>query len=1459
MSEFFLGVVNLSITASWLILAVIVARPLMKRAPKWIVCALWALVAIRLCLPISIESKASLVPSAETVPQNVEMMPAPRIDSGIPIVNEAVNPAIAESSLAPAPEASMNPLQLWVPVASAVWLTGIAAMLIYALVSYLRVRRTVAASIPAGEGVRVCDEIKSPFILGIVRPTIYLPSKLPMNTVEQVLAHERAHLARHDHWWKPLGYAILSFYWFNPLCWVAYILLCRDIELACDEKVIRDMDRESVAAYSQALLDCSLNRRVIAACPLAFGEVGVKERVKAALSYKKPAFWIIIAAIVVSIVIAVCFMTNPSKKLEGKLGVSMDMAVAEHNDDKERGEFFTYSAKVFRIDSQRGSTTVYAWVLSEGFGYEDGEVITLYGSSVPVAVTFDTSDNSDSSTYPVLEYWEPRDGSYYAEDIRAKFPASIQAEAMNQDSYVGDMKLENFNTAYDYFIGNPKDGNGVFKLTKWTVSSARAFNQFEREGDFALSKAQINVLIERANGIKRLVKSDEYAGFTPAYQICVKLSGTNKYSRYEYIYFNGYSAERDMVEVIFNNERYVVEDNNFAAYLRSVTSGGAALTYGTYKYNDSALTINSDGTAQLIFSPISSYIYIGNYSVDGDRLDVGGYIFTITEEGLRFNADESPEYVWGGFFRDGSVFRLDAEPEWFLEWAYKAILDGTKSFIAARTGEEMKIDGITRAVSDDELYYYAPSSYALVDLDRDGDDECVLYLSSQRSGDAAGTYAVIYEYGGEYYCAVFGGYDRVTAIKSDGTITLTDGSANRAIFNETGCALKSKAWQEGGKYYLEDNGEVSQRVYENYMGIQRAKDDAKWYSLVEKNYSTRIVRGGYVDSAGKWIAFNSEKLAISSVRHLPIRRFDTKAQLDNNAEKYGFTDSVSEALSKYNEAFFAENSLITVCFDAGSTDFRYDVESVTIEGGSFTLSVYQTNSLESYNSAMQSWFVICEVPDADLALVKDYDAVMTYRAPATLELPEKYRDSVMTIGSDFYYKPTWEWGVTTSGADSGLTGWLASFDVYSEEEYRASVAGDMSGVTLFGWSGNAWYALRQPTDLTFEKGDLAEFEEIQEWFWREGISEFLKEHPGITPVKQTNTLVDIYLARAAYGHFGEPEVEYGGKSIGKAGDIPDFYSALDIIKRYYYVVGSAAAPDSEPVTVKVSGARLDFWQGTNIVRLTDGYNVQTVELAAWNGSSTPAGDYAHGLLENSVMAPLFGLVQDPAGAMIQFNGDRTNYFADSVTNAMGFAGGLSAFTYEPYSGTPKTDTQDVRITAKDGTVLLFFKNDETLVKIDNMLLRADEEWRTPYYIARQWLDHCELAVLPIVDYAPDFLKDPIDAAKVIVENVFEPRPYLSENSVFKFKENVRVKISGVSESGEGNWAFFATVFFTPDGDRAYNSSETWAGNTITYEEHIAHGGEALEEEPPEGTLVMHRVGYVKKTDTGWRGEINGTG
>ena len=313
MSGIFLKLLNLSISASWLVLVVLALRLVLKRAPKWVNVLLWGMVALRLMLPFSIESALSLIPSAETLsPEVVRFDPAPTITSGVEFIDNAVNPSLSES-FAAAPLASVNPLYVWTYLAGWVWLIGLAAMLAYALVSYLRLRRRVRASIPLRENIYVCDEVPSPFILGIVHPRIYLPSALDETQRGSVLSHERAHLARRDHWWKPLGYALLAVYWFNPLLWLAYTLLCRDIELACDERVLRGMDAGQVKDYSSALLACSVPRRMLAACPLAFGEVGVGARVKNALRYKKPAFWVVAASVAVCVVVAVCFLTNPER------------------------------------------------------------------------------------------------------------------------------------------------------------------------------------------------------------------------------------------------------------------------------------------------------------------------------------------------------------------------------------------------------------------------------------------------------------------------------------------------------------------------------------------------------------------------------------------------------------------------------------------------------------------------------------------------------------------------------------------------------------------------------------------------------------------------------------------------------------------------------------------------------------------------------------------------------------------------------------------------------------------------------------------------------------------------------------------------------------------------------------------------------------------------------------------
>ena len=311
MAAVFLKLLNLSISASWLVLAVLVLRLISKRSPKWMNVLLWGIVALRLVLPFSVESALGLIPSAETVsPAVVQFDPAPTITSGVSVIDNAVNPSLSEH-FAAVPTASVNPLYVWAYLAGWVWLIGLGVMLLYALVSYLRLRRRVSVSLCVRENIYLCDAISSPFILGVVKPRIYLPSGLDEVQRQNVLSHERAHLARRDHWWKPLGFALLAVYWFNPVLWLAYALLCRDIELACDERVIRTMDESAVKTYSTVLLACSMPRKAVITCPLAFGEVGVKERVKNALRYKKPAFWVVAASVAVCVVVAVCFLTNP--------------------------------------------------------------------------------------------------------------------------------------------------------------------------------------------------------------------------------------------------------------------------------------------------------------------------------------------------------------------------------------------------------------------------------------------------------------------------------------------------------------------------------------------------------------------------------------------------------------------------------------------------------------------------------------------------------------------------------------------------------------------------------------------------------------------------------------------------------------------------------------------------------------------------------------------------------------------------------------------------------------------------------------------------------------------------------------------------------------------------------------------------------------------------------------------
>ena len=433
MTDIFLGFLNRSLAAGILILAVVLVRLVFKKAPRWLLCALWALAAVRLVCPVSIESVLSLIPSAEPVQPEIIVSAQPAITSGIPAVDAIVNPPLA-AAFTPSPAQSANPLQIWTFVAACVWLAGIAALLLYAAVSALRLRLRVRTAVRLEGKVYQSEFVSSPFILGVIRPRIYLPFGLEAGAQAMVLAHERAHLRRGDQLWKPLGYLILTAYWFNPVCWLAYILFCRDIEAACDEKVVRELGEGCKAAYSRALLACSVPRKLITACPLAFGETGVKSRIKSVLNYKKPAFWLVLAAVIVSVAVAVCFLTDPKREDPAQNPPAAEEAAAQ----APAQSIDASSAPEPAIDEQAGLDPDF-------FTGTDG-----YGNSVTVQALFTAATESgggDWGAYIPAEGWLRNLGSrlWYSEKTGASFevvyypsvPVSSQIASYDAGGYDG--------------------------------------------------------------------------------------------------------------------------------------------------------------------------------------------------------------------------------------------------------------------------------------------------------------------------------------------------------------------------------------------------------------------------------------------------------------------------------------------------------------------------------------------------------------------------------------------------------------------------------------------------------------------------------------------------------------------------------------------------------------------------------------------------------------------------------------------------------------------------------------------------------------------------------------------------------------------------------------------------------------------------------------------------------------
>lgn len=462
MTELFLSFVNRSITAGWLILPVLCLRWCLRNfRSKDLICILWGLVGLRLALPFSLPTPFSLVPSAQTIPTDIMYASSPAIDTGLSTLNQAVNPMLS-ASFSPDPATSANPLQILLALAALIWVIGIALFALYALISLLRMRHRLAEAVPVGDNVWVCDHIASPFLLGLMHPRIYLPSSLDPQTAASVIAHEHAHLVRRDPIWKAVGFVLLALYWFHPLVWVAYILFCRDMELACDARATRDFSPAERKTYAEALLACSLPHAVRSFCPLAFGEIGVKSRIRALLQGKKPSRLLVILTACVIVALAVCFLTDPvpsdpSESSTSALALTDDVisdAILTHYNANSTEDLLCTESHIPLLTTYRqnddGSlkVTAYLMVLYLELARDGDWFREQSGSHIPTALTFHVRPDGSCT---LTEYWEPGDGSLYAPDIRAKFPEDIAERALDTQRYIDEQMKACYDQAIAYW------------------------------------------------------------------------------------------------------------------------------------------------------------------------------------------------------------------------------------------------------------------------------------------------------------------------------------------------------------------------------------------------------------------------------------------------------------------------------------------------------------------------------------------------------------------------------------------------------------------------------------------------------------------------------------------------------------------------------------------------------------------------------------------------------------------------------------------------------------------------------------------------------------------------------------------------------------------------------------------------------------------------------------------------
>lgn len=445
-------IMDLSYAASWIVLAVVILRWLMQKAPKSQRLFMWLFVALRLVtyfhFPVS---TFSVVPNLGVIPYNITESEVPGIDTGLPVVNSVVNPII-EKNFSPEPNSIVTPMQKFFDVAIVVWFIGVIAMFLYAIISFIILRIKIKEATPLKNNVMICDHIDTAFVLGIIRPKIYIPSNLNGGDMECVIAHEKAHIKRGDHIWKLIGYLLLSIYWFNPVMWLAFNLFCKDIELACDAKVLKRTTDFYKKFYSKALINCSSAKKRIVTCPLAFSENAVESRIKSILNYQKPKVLFALLGVVVcfslsmvSFSVSSAYVDYPEYKSEiteeqYKFIEKELLERAKCSNDRINIDYYCTAFTVLEVREKNDLTTFYMVSRSNGYAVNNG-VVECNHRSVYGGVNAITAKNNNGD-YELVEFWQADEGHYYAKSIMDKFPLYLYNYLTNNRFNSGKLETE---------------------------------------------------------------------------------------------------------------------------------------------------------------------------------------------------------------------------------------------------------------------------------------------------------------------------------------------------------------------------------------------------------------------------------------------------------------------------------------------------------------------------------------------------------------------------------------------------------------------------------------------------------------------------------------------------------------------------------------------------------------------------------------------------------------------------------------------------------------------------------------------------------------------------------------------------------------------------------------------------------------------------------------------------------